>query len=448
MTSRTLSIHLRRTGWLVAAWALFVLPVSANDWPQFRGPTSDGIVEAEGLPEHWSRTENVAWVTEIPGAGWSSPIVSGDLVVLTSVTSEGTVETPQGGLYGGGERGVPTDVHHWTVYALDANSGAIQWEREVRSDIPVTSHHLKNTFASETPVTDGERFYVYFGNVGLYCLDLNGDVLWSREVESAQMVNGWGTGASPVLHDGRVYLVHDSEDQSYLMALSAETGAEVWRVERDEGSNWSTPYIWEHDGRTELVTTGAGRVRSYSLDGNMLWDLEGLSSITIPMPFSHGGLLYLGSGYVGDQHRPIYAIRPGASGDISLADGETSNDFIAWSHPQAAPYHPSPVIHNGIYYTVHDRGFFTAHDATTGAEVYDRVRIAVGAAFTASPWVYGDKIFALSEDGDTYVIKPGTEFEVLGVNSLEEFTMATPAIAHGSLFIRTASKLYRIVAGS
>ena len=209
-----LSVHLRRTGWLVAAWALFVLPLSANDWPQFRGPTSDGIVEAEGLPEHWSRTENVAWVTEIPGAGWSSPIVSGDLVVLTSVTSEGTVETPQGGLYGGGERGVPTDVHPWTVYALDANSGAIQWEREVRSGIPVTSHHLKNTFASETPVTDGERFYVYFGNVGLYCLDLNGDVLWSREVESAQMVNGWGTGASPVLHDGRVYLVHDSEAQS------------------------------------------------------------------------------------------------------------------------------------------------------------------------------------------------------------------------------------------
>ena len=327
---------------------------------------------------------------------------------------------------------------------MDVATGALQWERDVHTGVPTGSHHLKNTFASETPVTDGQRIYAYFGNVGLYCLDMDGQVLWSREVEPSQTRLGWGTAASPVLHDGRLYVVNDNNEQSYLMALSAETGAELWRVDRDEGTNWSTPYVWENERRTELVTTGTDKVRSYDLDGNLLWELTGMSSITIPTPFAEFGLLYLSSGYLGDQHRPVFAIRPGASGDISLRGSETSNDFIVWSQPQAAPYNPSPIVYDDYYYTLLDRGYFTCHDAQTGEEVYARQRIQVGAAFTSSPWAYDGKIFALSEDGDTYVIRAGPTFEVTGRNSLTEFTMATPAIAHGSLFIRTRSKLYRI----
>ena len=445
---RSASLSLRLVGLLIVWPLVTTVLFASNDWPQFRGPGARGVVEGVDLPERWSRSENVTWVSNIPGRGWSSPIVAGDLVLVTAVTSEGEVETPRGGLYGGGERGVPTAVYHWVVYALDVSTGTVRWERELYSGVPATSHHLKNTFASETPVTDGERFYVYFGNVGLYCLDRDGVVLWSRPVGPSQMRNGWGTASSPVLHDGRLYVVNDNDDQSYLMALSAETGAELWRVEREEGSNWSTPYVWKHDGRTELVTTGTDRVRSYGVDGDLLWELAGMSSITIPTPFAEHGLLYLSSGYVGDQHRPVYAIRPGASGDISLGPGESSNEFVAWYREQAAPYHPSPIVYRDIYYTLHDRGFFSAHDTRSGDEVYPRQRIAVGAAFTASPWAYDGKIFALSEDGDTYVIRAGDEFEVVAINALEEFTMATPAIADGSLFIRTASRLYRIGDGS
>ena len=192
------------------------------------------------------------------------------------------------------------------------------------------------------------------------------------------------------------------------------------------------------------MTTGTDKVRAYDLQGTLLWELTGMSSITIPTPFSEFGLLYVSSGYIGDQKRPVFAIRPGASGDISLAAGETSSEYIAWFQPQAGPYNPSPILYGDYYYTLLDRGFFTAHDARTGEEVYGRQRIVVGAGFTSSPWAYDGKIFALSEDGDTYVIRAGTEFELLGVNALDEFTMATPAIAQGSLFIRTASKLYRI----
>ena len=259
---------------------------------------------------------------------------------------------------------------------------------------------------------------------------------------------GGARGASPVLHDERLYVVNDNDDQSYVAALSTETGAELWRQNRDEGTNWSTPFIWENDLRTELVTTGSDKVRSYGLDGTLLWELTGMSTLTVPTPFAEFGLLYISSGFVVDQARPVYATKPGASGDISLAESETSNESIVWSQPQAAPYHPSPIIYGDYYYTLLDRGFFTCHDARTGEEVYGRQRIQTGAAFTASPWAYGDKIFALSEDGDTYAIKAGPTFEVVGRNSLDEFTLATPAIAHGSLFIRTLSKLYRITNGA
>ena len=436
--------------WCVALMAGVVWGVrlsATDDWVQFRGPGARGVAEDQRLPETWNTTENVAWVTDVPGLGWSSPIVWGDSVFLTSVVSDAEVETPEGGLYFGGERPTPTAVHRWRVYALNVTTGEFRWQRDVRTGVPSRSRHLKNTFASETPVTDGERIYVFFGNVGLYCLDMSGQILWSREMEPVETRLGWGSAASPVLHDGRLYIVNDNDDQSYVMALSAETGAELWRKDRDEGTNWSTPYVWENDKRTELVTTGTDKVRSYSLQGKLLWELTGMSSITVPTPFAEWGLLYISSGYIGDQNRPVFAVRPGASGDISLGRGETRSEYIAWFQPQSASYNTSPILYGNYYYTLLDRGYFTAHDARTGQEVYSRQRIAVGAAFTASPWAYGSKIFALSEDGDTFVIRAGPRFELLGVNALDEFTMATPAIAKGSLFIRTASKLYRVGKG-
>ena len=420
--------------------------VSADDeWPSFRGHGARGVSLETGLPTRWSTTENVDWVAEVPGLGWSSPIVWGDTVLVTTVVSSAAAEEPLGGLYRGRETWEPSSAEHrWLVYAFNVETGELQWEREVHRGMPQRGHHLKNTLASETPVTDGEAVYAYFGNVGIFALDLDGQLRWSHTLSPLGTRLEWGTAASPVLFGNRLYVVNDNDDGSYLLALDTETGAEVWRVDREEGTNWSTPFIWENELRTEIVTTGSDRVRSYDLDGQLLWELTGMSSITIPTPFTEFGLLYLSSGYIGDQERPVFAIRPGAEGDISLELPASSNQFIVWSQPQAAPYNPSPIVYGDYYYTVLDRGFFTCHDARTGEEIYPQQRIQVGAAFTASPWAYDDKIFALSEDGDTYVLRAGPEFEVIGRNALDEFTMATPAIAHESLFIRTRSKLYRI----
>lgn len=426
---------------------LVVISGAAADdrWPQFRGPGSLGVAEDPSLPDKWSTTENVAWKTDIPGMGWSSPIVWGDNIFLTSVISSVDGEKPKKGLYFGGERPAPTDIHRWVVYCLDFKTGKIKWEREVHKGAPASTRHLKNSFASETPVTDGERVYACFGNVGIFCFDLKGKQLWAKRWGPFKTRYGWGTAASPIVYKDRVYVINDNDEQSFLMALDKKTGAEVWKVDRQEGTNWATPYIWENEQRTEIVTPGTGKVRSYDLNGKPLWEFKGMSSISIPTPFSRHGLIYIASGYVGDQNRPVYAMKPGAAGDVTLAKGETSSKYFAWYQPQAGPYNPSPIVYGDFYYTLYDRGFFTCHDAKTGKEIYQKVRIDPGVnAFTSSPWAYNGKIFCLSEDGDTFVIQAGGEYKLLGKNSLEEMCMATPAIARGSLILRTASKLYRI----
>lgn len=436
-------------GFVLTRTDLFSVP-AVDYWPQFRGPQSDGVAEDPNLPETWSLTQNVAWKTEVPGTGWSSPVVSGDRIFVTSVISSNEQEEPKKGLYFGGNRETPPPgEHRWMVHAMDWNSGRIVWSREVHRGAPKTSRHLKNSYASETPVTDGERVYAYFGNVGLFCLDRDGKPLWSQSWGPFQTRYGWGTAASPVLHQNRIYIVSDNDEKSFLVALDKKTGKQIWKVDRDEKSNWATPYVWQNEQRTEIITSGTKKVRSYDLDGRLLWELGGMSSIVIPTPFSKLGLLYVTSGYVGDQTRPVFAIRPGASGDISLKEGATSSEYIVWHQPQAGPYNPSPLVYGDYYYTLLDRGFLTCHDAKTGKEVYGKQRIDPAAgAFTSSPWAYNGKIFALSEDGDTFVIQAGREYKLLGKNSLDEMCMATPAIAQGSLVIRTASKLYRIANNS
>ena len=420
---------------------------SPENWPQFRGADSLGTSDDDArLPATWSATENVRWKTPLPGMGWSSPVVWGDRVFLTNVVSQGTVEEVKKGLYFGGNRPeISQDPHRWIAYGVDFKSGEIAWQRALHRGVPPTPRHLKNSYASETPVTDGERVYAHFGYLGTWCLDVDGNEIWKREWKPYKVRHDWGTSASPVLHQGRLYILNDNEDRSTLTCLDKVTGQTIWETERDELSNWSTPFVWEHSARTEIVTTGTGKVRSYDLDGKLLWEFQGMSSIVIPMPFAGHGMLYIAAGYVGDQNRPVYAIRPGAKGDISLRDGERSNEFIAWHHPQAAPYNPSPLLYKGLYYTLYDRGFLTCHDAVSGEEVYGKQRLEAGAnAFTASPWAYNDRIFCLSEDGDCFVVEHGTEYRLVGKNSIGELCMATPAIAQGSLVLRGGQHLYRI----
>jgi outer membrane protein assembly factor BamB len=295
-------------------------------------------------------------------------------------------------------------------------------------------------------VTDGARVYCYFGNVGVFCFDLDGKEIWRRKIEPRATRFGWGTAASPVLHDGRLYLVNDNDEESHLLALDAKSGEEVWRVPRDEKSNWSTPFIWENELRTEIVTLGSGKVRSYGLDGSLLWSLAGMSTITIATPYEYDGLLYISSGYVQDPLRPIYAIRPGAKGDISLEEGQSSNESIAWRGEQAAPYNPTTLIYRDRLYVLYDRGTLACFDPKDGSVIYEQQRLPNGRAFTASPWAYGGKIFCLNEDGVAFVIEAGDEFKLVRTNSLadDDMCMATPAIAGDHLLIRTSARLYCI----
>ena len=442
--------HTIRVAW-VAAVALAVPALAAAqggaEWPGFRGGTAGAVADDPALPDTWSSTENVAWSVEVPGLGWSSPIVAGDHVFVTSAISAGDERPPVPGLYDPGDefgKTRSTSEHRWMVYDIDFDTGRIRWARELEAVAPPELKHIKNSFASETPVTDGRRVYAYFGAVGLVAaLNLSGETVWTAHVGAFNGGQEFGTAASPALHDGRLYLVNDNTTGSFLAAFDTATGAEVWRVERDETENWSTPFVWENDVRTEIVTTGRRKIRSYDLDGNQLWELGGMTVNVVPTPFADDGLLYLSSGYPGGFPRPVYAVRPGAAGDISLGEDETANDYIAWYQPLLGTYSTSALVYGDYYYTLLDRGFLLCHDARTGEEIYGRRRIAPGHGFTASPWAYNGKVFALSEDGITYVMEAGAEFEIVGTNDLDEMALATPAIARGSLILRTQSKLYR-----
>jgi outer membrane protein assembly factor BamB len=333
---------------------------------------------------------------------------------------------------------------------LSLTTGEILWQRQVHAGVPQSAIHLKSSYASETAVTDGKRVYFCFGNLGIFCFDMSGNEVWQRRITPQETRYGWGTAASPVLHNGRLYYCFDNEEQSYLLALDAEDGREVWRVERDEKSNWATPFVWETPERTEIVTAGTGQVRSYDLDGKLLWTLSGMSSITIATPYEAGGLLYVSSGYVMDPLKPIYAIRPGASGDISLAEGQTTSPWIAWSQPKAAPYNPSTLVYQDRVFVLYDRGTVASFDAKSGAEVYGPERLPNGRAFTSSPWASQGKIFCLNEDGVTYVLSAGDDFRVLHTNELAEddMGMATPALVGDRLILRTAARIYCIRAAS
>jgi outer membrane protein assembly factor BamB len=420
--------------------------VDAN-WPQFRGPNAAGVSASTNLPETWSATENVAWKTDLPGRSWSSPIVWGGRVFLTAVVNEGPSEPPKKGLYLGGNRPEPPkSEHQWRVLCLDIGTGKVQWEKTVHQGTPQSSIHLKNSYGAETPVTEGERVYALFGNVGVFAFTLDGKEVWSKPLEARKTRAGWGTAASPVLHGGRIFIVNDNDERSEVYALDAKTGAELWRADREEKSNWATPFLWASGGRMELITPGSRAVRSYDLDGKLLWSFRGMSSIDIPTPCAGDGLLFVSSGYVGDKLRPLYAIRPGASGDITLKPGETNNEFIVWSSPAGGPYNPSPLFYEGRLYVLYDRGLVSCFEAKTGKVLYERERLPEGLAFTASPWAAGGRIFCLSEYGLCYVLRAGDQFELLHTNKLAEddMCMATPALVGDRILVRTAARVYCI----
>ncbi len=448
-------------------------PRREDTWPGFRGHDLSGVAIGASVPDTWSTTDHVKWAVPIRSHGWSSPIVWGDTVFVTSAISSGAFKKPTPGLYGNEyiaemqAQGVPdeeigkraqardnelaaeaNDIRYM-VYALDARTGKIRWEREAVKMKPFGGRHRKNTYASETPFTDGERVYVSFGqNVGLFVYSLDGRLLWKRQWAPKPIYLDFGTGSSPVVADGRVYLLQDNEEQPSLAALDAKSGEEVWRTPRAGGafpvkSSWMTPFVWKNAQRTEIVTTGQGSVVSYDTNGKELWRLTRMAMPTAS-PFAADGLLYVGTGSQGDANRPFYAIRAGASGDISLKPGETTNQFVAWSHPRASGYTPSALVHNGRAFLVHDTGILTVFDAKTGRQIY-KVRVGGGGqTFSASPVGVGSRVLLLTEEGTTFVLDAGPEYKEIARNDLGEMSLASPAVAGNALYIRTETKLYKI----
>ena len=435
---------------IFGATILITAANAAENWPEFRGAGAMGVSENKNLPDEWSATKNVEWTRDLPGRGWSSPVVWGEQVFVTTVSTDGEQWVAKKGLYFGGNRyQPPKGTHHWKVICLELETGKVLWERTPLVGKPRENIHIKNSYASETPITDGKRVFAYFGNHGLFCYDMAGKLLWKKEWPAVKTRYGWGLAASPVLHDGRLYIVNDNEEQSFLVALDAKTGKQIWRTARDgEKSNWSTPFIWKNKLRTEIVTPGTRKNRSYDLDGKLLYQFGGSSSITIATPYAKFGLLYITSGYVGDRKKPIFAIRPGAKGDISLQSDQDSNAHIAWCQRRAGPYNPSTIIYGDLLYVLLDRGLVSCFEAKSGKPVFGPERlVARGGAFTSSPWAYNGKIFFLDENSVTHVLQAGREFKLLSQNRLtdkEGICMATPALVGDRLLIRTDARIYCI----
>ncbi len=445
----------------------------AAAWPQFRGAGAAGVADAATLPVTFSPTENVSWVTEIPGRGWSSPIVWGDRVFVTAAVNAGSFKAPSTGIYGNDyaaeltaqglsaeevmKRVTARDIEladeatevSYVVYALDAKTGAIAWKQEAHKGKPAGGRHRKNTYASETPATDGERVYASFGgNVGVFAYSMTGQLVWKKTWPPQPIYLDFGTASSPVVHNGRVYQLHDNEGESFLTALDAKTGKDVWSVNRSAfetraKSGWATPFIWTHSGRTEIVTIGKGLVVSYGLDGKELWRMRGMTQAT-PSPVAAGGMLFVGSGSQGETNRPLFAVKPGASGDISLPQGQTTNEFVSWFQPRFAAYTGSPLVYRGRVYSINDNGIMQVADAETGKELY-KARIGGGGlTFSASPLASKGRIYATSEDGDVVVFEAADEYKELAKNSFGEMSLATPAADATSLYVRTATKLYKV----
>jgi outer membrane protein assembly factor BamB len=446
------------------------VPVEAT-WPQFRGPSGRAISAIDTLPITWSTTTNVAWRADVPGRGWSSPIVWGDQVFLTSAISANGFKQPSPGIYGNDyvaeleHQGLTEDQIlaklrardlespqesgdvDFMVYSFDVATGRVRWQQRAHHGPPIGGRHRKNTYASETPATDGERIYALFGNIGLFCYSMDGTLVWTHTIDPTPRYLDFGTASSPVVHDGRVYLLDDNEASSYIAALDARTGAVLWKTPRKiEGrlaSGWSTPYVWVNPKRTEIVAIGTGVTISYGLDGRELWRLRGATQAN-PTPTEGDGLLYVGTGSQGETGRPLFAVKPGASGDISLKSGETSNAFVAWFQPRAGAYTSSPLAFGGRVYVANDNGVLQVFDGRTGREIYKARIGGVGNTFSASPWTYGGRVFFLSEEGDTFVVTPGDHYDEVAKNSLGELALASPAVTRDGLFIRTATRLLKI----
>ena len=390
---------------------------------------------------------NILWQTAIPGLSHSSPIVWEDRVfVTTAVSSDSNPDFRRAFALMGREASTASkdmSKQSWRLYCLDKKTGKVLWEKVAHEGVPKIRRHPKNSHASQTPATNGKYVIAFFGSEGLYCYDFEGNLRWSQDLGVMDHPLGWGIASSPIIYKNLVIVQADSGKNSFIAAFDLETGQKVWSTPRDVITSWSTPTVYEGKTRVELVTSGTDYLLGYDpMTGKELWSLKGTSRQSIPTPFAAGELLYFFSGFhsVG----PMFAIRPGAVGDITPAQGTNSNQYVAWKIEKGAPEIPTPIVYGDYLYVVSNNGILGCYKAKTGERVY-RERIGgTGGAFAASPVAADGRIYLTSEDGEVYVIKAGPSYELLAQNSMGEVCMATPAITGGMLIFRTQHHLYGI----
>lgn len=426
--------------------------VAPQPWPAFRGTDAAGIADGQHPPTTWNVKEstNVRWKTPIPGLGNSCPVVWGDRVFVTTAISGDPDPKIRTGNYGDVESVDDTTKHIWKVYCVHRDTGEILWERTTCEGVPKCKRHLKGSQANCTPVTDGQRVVACFGPEGMYCFDFQGKLLWKRDLGnldssfSLDKEYEWGFASSPIICEGLVILQCDVSRDSFIAAFSLEDGSRVWSTPRDEIPSWSSPTAWRLGDRTEIVTNASQFARGYdAATGRELWRLAKKSECTIPTPFAARDKMFVVSGNRPIQ--PIFALRPGATGDISLKDGEHENGHIAWSKLRGGPYMPTPIAYGPHLYICSNAGIVTCLDADTGKEIY-KERLG-GTSYTASPVAADGRLYFVSEQGQVRVVKAGPKFELLAINEMDDICMATPAISAGSIFIRSQHYLWSLGRG-
>jgi hypothetical protein len=423
-----------------------------RNWPSFRGERANGNGDGQGAVAEWdvASGKNIRWKTPIPGIANSSPIVWGDRVFVTTAVSKAGDTTFRTGLYGDVKPVDDLSEHEWKIYCLEKKTGKILWARTAFTGAPKVKRHTKSSQASSTPATDGRRVVASFGSVGLLVAwDVGGKELWRADLgvlDSGWFFDPsyqWGHSSSPVIYKSSVILQADRHKQSYVAAWDLATGKQLWKTTRDdEISTWGTPAVVRTaDGREELVTNGT-RIRGYDpATGKLLWTLGPNSEITVATPVAGHGLVYVTGGY--PPVRPVYAIRPGVTGDISLPQGRESSEAIAWSNTREGTYIPTPVVYGDYLYTCNNTGIVTAYDAKTGQRAF-RGRIGEGGAFAASPIAADGKLYFASEDGDVHVVAAGPGLTPIVKNAMKEVIVATPAISDGLIIVKTMKHVYGI----
>ena len=424
---------------------------SKGSWPSFRGPQASGIADGQNLPDQWNPKtgENILWRTPIPGLAHSSPIVWGNRVFVTSAVSTDPKASFRPGLYGDGDASKDHSSHKWIVYALDKQSGKVVWERTAYHGEPLEKRHIKATYANSTPATDGRIVVAWFGSQGVYAYDVNGRFLW--KVDLGRLDFGaydiptfeWGSASSPIIWKDLVILQCDTQTDSFIIALNANTGQTVWKTERDEIPSWGTPTVAVTSKGDELIANASNFIRGYDpRTGKELWRLGRSSKITAPTPIFSEDVLVVVSGR--GPERPIFVVKAGGRGDLTLPEGKTSSDSIVWSKTGRGSYMPTPLIYNGILYVLANNGTFDAYNLKTGAELYRQRLPVVGSGFSASPVASDGKIYLSNEDGEIVVISAGEKFAHIATNSMGELLMATPALSEGVMYVRSAESVFAI----